>query len=130
VSCLEEGVEYVIQLSYKIVDGTYTEIHQNNSDNLPVARLRSHVFDTTDLTNKKWITQLTMEVAATATDSPLSGWRTMAGTFTVSETIANADKTEFYIQGGPDQLLIDNVSITKQVAAGRRGRQLRGVNHE
>jgi len=83
--CLEAGVEYEVQLSYKIVDDTYNEIHQGDVENLPKARVRSEAFDTSDPSNKHLSTTAWTDVATTSADSPTSGWRTMKGSWIISE---------------------------------------------
>lgn len=97
-SCLVEGAEYDIEVSFKIVDGAGAEI--TDATAFPSVRLTT----TGDQTRHTTLASAT---------SYTGGWGTMSGTFTVGAILADPATAQFRIYGGPDSLVIDNVSMIK-----------------
>ena len=129
-SCLQVGMQYEVQVSYKIVDSSYTT-EVPDATSLPRVRVYTQVYDdTTDLSNKRLVQTSNQVIATTSIDSPTSGWRTVNAIWDITDAnILSADVLKLNIEGaGSNYLLIDNVSV-QRVDNNIITRHTRGLRH-
>jgi len=106
-SCLVDGDEYDISLSYKIVN-------YDGSNNLPYLRIQYKEFEISNPSNKKLQGRGSVTFHTTSGSFVPDGWNTISGVWKIDEFAAAADVHSFILGGGSHKIVIDNVSFKRR----------------
>eukprot|EP00526_Cylindrotheca_closterium_P003088 CAMPEP_0113602820 /NCGR_PEP_ID=MMETSP0017_2-20120614/955_1 /TAXON_ID=2856 /ORGANISM="Cylindrotheca closterium" /LENGTH=1570 /DNA_ID=CAMNT_0000511183 /DNA_START=2723 /DNA_END=7435 /DNA_ORIENTATION=+ /assembly_acc=CAM_ASM_000147 len=111
-SCVEAGNEYEIAFSYKIVGGDFSSV--------PRAKIETKEWDATGKNLARG------RAHPTGTSTSVDGeWTTLKYQWTADNTAGKADQLRFYIDGGAQKIMVDNVLFTKTRGGRRERRRLR-----
>jgi len=105
-ACLQDGDEYDISLSYKIVN-------YDGSNNLPYVRIESKDYLTSDPSGNQ-LHRKNINDFPTSSEFVPDGWNTISGVWKIDKDTAGADVHIFNVGGGSHKVVIDNVTFRRR----------------